>query len=1093
MKYQAFISYSHAADGRLAPALQAGLHRFAKKWHQLRALRVFLDKSSLSPSAGLRNSIRSALVESKYFLLMASPDAAESEWVCQEIGIWLEKKENRKRTLIVLTEGKMQWDNDRNDFDWDITDALAEETLKGRFQEEPLFVDLRWAKSETDLSLRNARFKDDVAGIASTLHGRPKDELIGDDVREHKKTLLLARASVTALVVLIIAVGITAFVALQQRDSAQQFLGRVQTSSGLQLVEEGDSWGGLIWFAEALRWDNDDSRRKRAHRVRIGSYLNSLPTLVHVLKHDQPVNTAEFSPDGKRVVTGVGAVYSREGTQGSARVWNAITGDPVTGELPHKGAVYSASFSPDGLRVVTAGGDKTVRIWDAVTGEELLSLPHNKLVRRAFYSPDGGRILTASGKVRVWDAFSGELLASREEPDWNIWHASFSPDGERVIALTANPYMEGGSNALLWDPRTDVVKRLPVGGFWGYDGSFSPDGTKVVTAGKAGNAQIWNVATGKPIGMEMQHEDRVAHASFSPDGKLVLTAGWDGTARLWLANNGEPLTTKGYNPKDRIPRVFRHGGQIKYASFSPNGQLVATASTDGFVRVWNTARGNAVTDPLPFSHFNYPAGTGGQIGDTSPGAEFYFSFSPDGQRLVTAGWDGTARIWDLTPSGLAIGPTKVEPALTEDIPLFTGFKLFGILATLPPRVVTLNTQKSTIIIRDPLTLRHIGTPPSLDKPAGEAVLSADGKRLATVDAVAGNFVRVWDVETGRTISPPLEHEHYVAYAEKRHVAFSPNGRRLATINNGNNPQVGIVRLWNLESGNLVFPPIKHDSWVKDIAFDNEGKRLATARSAKGLLDDFEGGQVQIWDTESGLPLGPKMRHSSTVKRVWFTPDDQRIVTLESYGLDKSNIRIWDADTGVLETKIVHTAGEVNAIAFSTDGRFFATAGAAQAARIWDLASGKAVTPWLKHRGNGYPSIFLPKGLTSVAFSPDGYQLATGSVDHTVRIWELESGLPLTPFIDHGEPILELAFDPAGSQVRVLGSGGLFSVWNFAPDNRPIEELVRLTQIMGVRRLDETGSLVQLELGEFLDRWSGHDGRGREPVIAPSDASRSTPN
>src|SRR6187431_1423107 len=91
-RYRAFISYSHAADNRLAPALRTALHRLAKPWYRLRAMRVFRDETGLGITPALWPAIEAALADSEYFLLLASPDAAASEWVQREVGWWLEHR-----------------------------------------------------------------------------------------------------------------------------------------------------------------------------------------------------------------------------------------------------------------------------------------------------------------------------------------------------------------------------------------------------------------------------------------------------------------------------------------------------------------------------------------------------------------------------------------------------------------------------------------------------------------------------------------------------------------------------------------------------------------------------------------------------------------------------------------------------------------------------------------------------------------------------------------------------------------------------------------------------------------------------------------
>src|SRR5262249_18333666 len=153
--------YSHAADGKLAPALQAGLHRFARPWYKLRAIRVFRDDTNLSISPGLWSSIEQALRESEYFLLLASPQAAASKWVTKEVEFWLAHR-SAQTLLIILTDGEVAWDADARDMDWGRTTALPR-NLQAVFGEEPLYLDVRWAKTSTHLSLDNLAFRDKIA------------------------------------------------------------------------------------------------------------------------------------------------------------------------------------------------------------------------------------------------------------------------------------------------------------------------------------------------------------------------------------------------------------------------------------------------------------------------------------------------------------------------------------------------------------------------------------------------------------------------------------------------------------------------------------------------------------------------------------------------------------------------------------------------------------------------------------------------------------------------------------------------------------------------------------------------------------------
>ena len=244
MAYHAFISYSHAADARLAPALQSALHRLAKPFYRLRALNVFRDKTGLAATPSLWGAIESALTQSAHFILLASPEAARSEWVTKEIVWWLANRSSAT-LLIVLSAGDLVWDQILGDFDPARSSAIPD-VLRGQWREEPLFVDLRWASAPADLGLHNQRFLDAVLDLAAPLHGKAKNDLAGEEVRQSRK---VRRLSVAAMLVLAV---LTA-VAWQQRGVARHnaalALDRQQLAEK-RLLELCDSWKVTTAFIE---------------------------------------------------------------------------------------------------------------------------------------------------------------------------------------------------------------------------------------------------------------------------------------------------------------------------------------------------------------------------------------------------------------------------------------------------------------------------------------------------------------------------------------------------------------------------------------------------------------------------------------------------------------------------------------------------------------------------------------------------------------------------------------------------------------------------------------------------------------------------
>ncbi len=327
-RYAAFISYSRHADAQVAPALEDGLERFAKPWNRLRALRVFRDDADLSASPGLWSSITAALDDAEYFILLASGEAAQSTWVAREIEYWRSHRDV-SRVLLVLTEGELAWDEAAGDFDWGRSTAVPE-ALRGAFAEEPRYTDLRWARNGGGLTLEDDRFQEAVADLAGTLHGRPKDEMIGEQVRQHRRTIRLARGAVAVLSVLALAATVAAVLAVRASKRAEAeartALSRQLAAESGVAVRDGELDSALLLAAQAPKErDTFEARSALAAALVASSHLDGIV-------RETPIERAAMSPDGNAL-----AVVRRNGPV----VVRDVRGRRVLGTVPSGAAVAS--------------------------------------------------------------------------------------------------------------------------------------------------------------------------------------------------------------------------------------------------------------------------------------------------------------------------------------------------------------------------------------------------------------------------------------------------------------------------------------------------------------------------------------------------------------------------------------------------------------------------------------------------------------------------------------------------------------------------------------------------------------------------------
>jgi WD40 repeat protein len=676
-RYKAFISYSHAVDGKLAPALQTGLERFAKPWYRRRAFRVFRDKTGLSVTHALWRSIERALEASEYFILMASPAAAQSEWVRREIEFWLRHR-SAATLLIVLTDGDIAWDAATGDFDWSRTNALPR-LLERQFGAEPLHLDLRWARVDTDLSVRRPRFLDAVATLASSLRNVPLDDLIGEDVAHYRTTRRLLRATVAVLVALTVA----ALYAAYQANQARYLAERLDTERAREVTAAQDAANERARQAESLRLATIERERKaaasrdlavvaanmRSQDQELGTLLameaaqiSPTPEAEDVLRQllvrrtpptvmrgpdDLKVNAATFGPDGRRLL----AVFD----DGSVRLWSIESpGNPVV--LTAESILYSdadgtyALFAPDGSTVLTtpyvlmgshAGMQgAAARLWEAGTGHLRREFKHPYLAHAAF-SPDGDRVVTVGGtSITIWDSDSGRKLIELEDHEREVVHVEFSRDGKWLVTAAKDDTVRIRSAA---DGTPTTVMRVPGKSFLGA-ASLSPDNRWVLTLSNDDPARLWHWrGTPGNYGAELHHDvGPYRVAEFSPDSRMLLTLGDDYSARLWEVTTGRNL--------HELP----HEDRINQAAFSPDGRWVVTASVDSTAVLWDASTGKRLMD---FGGYERSRTTA--------------AFSPDGARIATGTAWGQVLLHSCEICGsldvlLAHARSRVSRALTAE-------------------------------------------------------------------------------------------------------------------------------------------------------------------------------------------------------------------------------------------------------------------------------------------------------------------------------------------------------------------------------------------------------------------------------------------
>jgi WD40 repeat protein len=588
---------------------------------------------------------------------------------------------------------------------------------------------------------------------------------------------------------------------------------------------------------------------------------------------------------------------------------------------------------------------------------------HTHHVSRLALAPDGSAVAFSDGALSIQVCYPEQPEASFTFTDHTspITGLAWSPDG-RYIASTAGG--EANTNEILvWE----VATRQVIARYQRHEGTpltvcWSPDSTRLVSAGLDKAVHIWEALTGTQLMTYQGHEHSWINAAvWSPDGTLIASAGIDGTVQLWEAATGKVVT------------IYRgHHGGVNAVAWSPDGSMLVSGGDDQTVQVWRAA-----TRELLYSYTYHPKRI------------MNVDWAANGQRVRSSGWDGTVREWDAT-TGRNVWLFHM-PATSHEGQAAT------LVWTADLAVIAqgIDDRRALVAYLNTGKLYICRVPSSIVELLGEAPEQPSKMRIRQGTA---RHIAAWP--GGPDARPQVYRGHTTAVAA---LAWSPDSTRVAS---GGHDMT--IHIWDAAHQQTLLLCRGHSDAISALAWSPDGTKLASSSLDK---------TVRVWDVKNGQELLSYNEHDNQVRALSWSPDGRLIV---SAGADKT-ARIWDITSGQTRLTYRRHGGLIRALGWSPDGRFIASGGADKTVVVWDAQSGQERYVYRGHSEEVIALQWLPDSRRIVSLSDHGVPHFEDEPEYVspLHIWYADGvGEALLCQYEHFMLIHSIACSPDGKYVAV---------------------------------------------------------------------------